>query len=169
MTIKKYFFDRRKRDRFDVNEGGFVEFNKPYKPRLFNLGKPRTAKSAPIIDISFEGLAFEYVDHNMWSLDYDIFSISMKDENNKINQIPFKVVSDYAITRLPNSNYKRRCSIKFGQLTPATKLQLYSFINAHAFGKRSKKDRRQIVDPHFNDPERRKGIERRKKRVESNI
>ena len=170
MTINKYFDNRRKAERFDVKDETFVEFNKPYKPRLFNLGKPRTAISAQIIDISWEGLAFQYVDRDMWPHDYDVLSISMSHENKKkIAKIPFKAVADFPITKLPNSKSKRRCGVKFGQLTHATKIQLYAFINTHALGMRSKEDRRQFVDPHHNGSERRKRIERREIKVESNI
>jgi hypothetical protein len=171
MTINKYFGNRRKKDRFSAKEGAFVEFNKPYKPRLFNLGKPRTAiLSAQIIDISSGGLAFQYVDHEMWSHDYGVLSISISHKkNNKIVQVPFRVVSDFTITKLSNSKFKRRCGVKFGRLTYPTKFQLYSFINAHALGMRSKDDRRQFFDPHHNGSERRKRIERRKIKVASNI
>jgi len=57
MFIRSNFAERRKYNRFKVAEGAFAKF---HKPRLFKLIKPRIVKSAPIIDISLEGLAFQY-------------------------------------------------------------------------------------------------------------
>ena len=125
MVPKKSLDERRKRNRFPLKAGAFVEF---HKPRLFNLGKPHVAKSAPIIEISYEGLAFKYIDRNMWPHDFNVLSISAISETNKIDHIPFKAVSDYSMSRLPNSNFIRRCGIKFGKLTHAQKSQLYDFI-----------------------------------------
>jgi hypothetical protein len=125
MVPKKSFVERRKRNRFHLIAGTFVEF---HKPRFFNLGKPRIAKSAPIIEISYEGLAFKYVDRNMWPHNFNVLSISIIDQSNKINEIPFKAVSDFSLSRLPNSKFIRRCGIKFGKLTTDQKSQLYDLI-----------------------------------------
>ena len=59
IISKKDFVERRKQLRVKIKEGAFVEL---HKPRLFNLGKPRIIKSFSIIDISVNGLAFQYAD-----------------------------------------------------------------------------------------------------------
>ena len=131
MISKKDFVERRKQLRVKIKEGAFVEF---HKPRLFNLGKPRIIKSFSIIDMSLNGLAFQYADRNMWSYDFNQLSISktISKTDDKIEKVPFKAVSDFSVSRLANSRFIRRCGVKFGKLTLAQKSQLVSFIRNHA-------------------------------------
>jgi len=131
MTIKKHIVERRKQSRFKIKGRAFVEFQ---KHRFFKLGKPHVIKSAEIIDVSLEGLAFQYTDRNMWAHDFNELSISKTDDDIKIGNIPFKAVSDFSVSRLSNSMFIRRCGIKFGELTPAQKLQLDYFIRNHTVG-----------------------------------
>ena len=131
IVSKKDFVERRKQLRVKIKEGAFVEF---HKPRLFNLGKPRIIKSFSIIDISVKGLAFQYVDRNMWSHDFNPLSISksISKTDDKIGKVPFKAVSDFIVSRHANSILIKRCGVKFGKLTLAQKSQLVSFIRNHA-------------------------------------
>jgi len=129
MTSRKGFVERRKQDRFKVKEGAFVEF---HKPPLFQWGKPRIVKTASIIDISIDGLAFQYIDLKMLSLDFYTLSISNITGEIKINEIPFKAISDFAISRVSSSEFIRRCGIKFEKLTPNQQSQLRRLIQHYA-------------------------------------
>ena len=131
MTNRTGFKEKRKHNRFKVKDGVFVEF---HKHRFLNLGKPLIAKSAPIIDINSEGLAFQYMDRNMWTPNFDELSIlnSKTAEDIKIDKMPFKAISDFSLSRLSNSIFKRRCGIKFGKLTSNQKKQLNRFIQIYA-------------------------------------
>jgi len=140
MITRKDFVEQRRHARVRIKEGAFVEL---YKPRLFKLVKPRIANSAPIIDISGGGLAFQYTGRHMLSPDFFELTISTTTDKIKINEVPFKAVSDFPISRLSNHKFIRRRGVKFRQLTPNQKFQLDYFIKNHT-----------IVD-------RRSGIERR--------
>jgi len=129
MISGKSFIEQRKHHRFKVKEGAFVGF---YKPRVFKLGKPRLIKSAPIIDISLEGLAFQYTDFDMWSPNFDELSISKTDDEIKIGKVPFKAISDFLASRFSDSTFIRRRGVKFGKLTPNQKNHLRRFIQNQA-------------------------------------
>jgi hypothetical protein len=111
-----------------LKEGVFVEF---YKPYLFNLGSPRIVNNSQITEISNGGLGFKYVDHKMWSLDLNELNISDNINEIKIDKIPFKILRDFPISKLPNSKYLRKCGVKFGVLTSDQKSSLYSLIHTH--------------------------------------
>ena len=100
-----------------------------YKPRRFNLGNPHIVNHAQITEISEGGLGFVYVDREMWSLDLNELTISDNINKTKIDKIPFKVLRDFPITKLPNSKYLRKCGVKFGELTSDQKYSLYSLFH----------------------------------------
>ena len=131
MKNRKGFIEKRRWNRFKVKTGVFAEF---FKPRFLNLGKPHLVRSAPIIDVSLEGLSFQYIDRNMWSPNFNELTISnsVTTDEIKIDKVPFKAVSDFPITRLPNFIFKRRCGVKFEKLTLNQKHQLQSFIQNYA-------------------------------------
>lgn len=160
MIIRSNFADRRKHNRFKVNEGVLAEF---YKPRLFKLGKSRIVKSAQIVDISLEGLSFQYTGRNMWPTDFNELTISNAAAEIKISVVPFKTISDFATSRLPNSKFSRRCGVKFGKLRPIQKDQLHYFIqdHTHPTDRRTGKDRRHLDPSKYSSLEKRNKIERR--------
>lgn len=163
MHSKKNFVEKRNHKRFEVKEGAFVEF---YKPRLFNLGRPRLVKYAQIINISEGGLGFVYVDRKMWLLDSQELTISDYNNEIKIDKVPFKILRDFPQSKLIGSKSLRKCGVKFGELTSDQKSKLYSFIHAttaskHTMDRRFGKDRRQIDAPHHDVSNKRSSIERR--------
>lgn len=166
MKNLEYFVQRRKQDRLKVKEGAFVEF---HKPGIMKLSKPRIIKSAPIISISKTGLEFQYIDHKMWSTNFKELSITMAGDDNVIREVPFKVVSDYAISKHSRAKFIRRCGVKFGKLTSSQKSFLDSFIESHTVhdyttDRRGGEERRKGEGIQFNGPDMRRGNERRKKR-----
>jgi len=166
LTIKKHFVERRKKNRFKVKEGALVQF---YKPPRFKLGKPRVIKSAPIIDISVGGLRFEYIARNMWPHNFDSLVISKASDKTRIDNVPFKAVSDFPISTLPNSTTLRSCGVKFMGLSPNQKSYLDSFIRDYTISnqtgdRRASPDRRSEDAPQYNDTEKRSGKERRRNR-----
>lgn len=142
MIAKNNSDERRKHNRIIIKEDAFVEF---YKPRLFKLGKPHIVKSASIIDISTGGLAFQYIDRNMWSSDLSELSISKTTDKIKIDEVRFKAVSDFSISRLSNSKFTRRRGVEFGKLTSTQKIQLIQLIQNQKIGdRRSGIERRRL-------------------------
>ncbi len=120
--------EKRKKDRFRAEKGAVVEFS---KPRFFNLGKPRVIRSAPIVDISKGGLAFEYRDQKMWSVDFDNLSIALPENEVRIDRVPIKIISDKTVGDSVSTVNSRRCGVKFSQLSIEQKSQLLYFINHH--------------------------------------
>ena len=127
LPCKEDFIERRKHKRFKVKEGAFVEFD---KPRFFILDKPLVVRHAPLIDISRGGLAFKYVNREMWLHDYDELTISKRNNETKIDKVPFKVRSDCIIARISDSSSMRRCGVKFGNLNSNQRKNLFSFMDA---------------------------------------
>lgn len=163
MSPKRNIIERRKHNRFGVEDGVTVEF---LKPRFFKLGKPRVIKSARMIDISLEGLAFEYVDQNMWSPNFNELSIKKVSGATKLDRLPFKALSDFSTYKLPNAMQVRRCGAKFGQLTQGQQKRLRYFIQDHAISsylaeRRSGEDRRRLNVIRYDVLDRREGAERR--------
>lgn len=120
--------EKRKQDRFQVEAGAVVEFS---KPRFLNLGKPRVVKSAPIVNISGGGLAFEYEGRKMWSVEYQDLSITLKDGILRIENLPIKVISDRMVGNPLVSDRKRRCGVRFNSLSPEQKSQIRYILHHH--------------------------------------
>ena len=125
MTTLKSFIERRKHKRFKTEEGTFAEF---HKRRLLKIGKPRLAKSVQITDISFGGIGFQYTDREMWPINFDTLTITNVSDEIRIDNIPFKIVSDFPISRLENSKSMRRCGVKLDELTSNKSSDLSAFI-----------------------------------------
>jgi hypothetical protein len=110
---RKDFDEQRKQERVKVKKGVSVVFR---KPRFFKWFKPRTEKLATITDISLGGLRAQYVAGEMWTHEFDKLSIVTDDDKIKIDNIPFKVISDFPVSYLPNSKNLRKFGVKFVEL-----------------------------------------------------
>ena len=95
--------------------------------KRFVLWKQEKTKFA-VIDVSMGGLRAQYVGPDMHLYEKNILSIETDDGNIKIEDIPFKVITDYKFTRLPDNSYLRRCGIQFGKLSEYHKQQLVKLI-----------------------------------------
>ena len=97
------------------------------KPKFFKFLKPQTTKFA-ILDVSMGGLQAQYVGTDMHQYEKNILSIETDDGAIKIENIPFKVITDYNYTHLPDNTYLRRCGIKFGKLSKNHIQQVKEFV-----------------------------------------
>jgi hypothetical protein len=159
MTISKYFVELRKQNRFKIREGIIVAFQ---KPRLFNLGKPRIVKTAPIIDINRRGLSFQYIGHKMWPAGFNKLSILKTTDEIEIDNVPYVVVSDFKASNFTKSKPIRKCGVKFGELTiNQTILLNHLLLNYTSMTKRPGNGRRMLNNPKYNGLERRSVNERR--------
>lgn len=162
MATTKGFVERRKYKRFKADET-VAEF---YKSRFFKIGKPRLVKSVPVVDISYGGIGFQYVARDMWPIDFDTLTISNVPDEISIDNVPFKTVADFPISKGANSKSTRRCCVKFGDLTPKQQSDLSALIQKLAISnqvidRRTGKERRTFDAPYHDGSERRKGKERR--------
>ncbi|MBW1903425.1 MAG: hypothetical protein JRJ20_17640 [Deltaproteobacteria bacterium] len=170
MTTVKSFVERRKHKRFRAEEGTLAEF---HKTRFFKIGKPRLVKSIPISDISSGGIGFQYSARDMWPIKFDTLTISNAPDEIRIDNVPFKTVSDFPISRPVSSKSMRRCGVKFGELTSIQKSDLSALIQKHTISnhvidRRTAADPRKFDGPGYNDLGKRKERERRKIKLEKN-
>jgi hypothetical protein len=124
MTTMKKLVDRRRQERFQVQEGASVGLG----PHYNNVGQ--------IIDLSMGGLAFHYAgskesSRRLWKLD-----ILLTDGNFYLGKVPFGIISDFEITDKEPSDptTTRRSSVQFGNLTHYQKYLLGYFIENHTIG-----------------------------------
>jgi len=97
------------------------------QPKFFKFLKPNTTKFA-IVDISIGGLQAQYVGTDMHQYEKNILSIETADGATRIENIPFKVITDYNYTNLPDNTYLRRCGLKFCELSENQIQQIKEFI-----------------------------------------
>lgn len=124
--------ERRRWKRFGVH-GAFVMVP---KPSLMRLGKPVFVKLGPIKNIGMKGLAMHYVEKNEKLLRRATsLSIAFPGDGIIVDRIPFTVVNDFEVTRLPGvsktSENVRHLCVYFQRLLPMQKVQLEHFINEY--------------------------------------
>lgn len=113
-------WERRGRKRFPVKEGCLIILgNEPIKPWQ-------------ILDISEEGLAFRYIGGAEDTKSISRLDILTRDVALCIEKIPFQVISDLEMTGPGSRFYSlKRCSGKFGLLTPEQNGQLGTLIKTY--------------------------------------
>jgi len=115
--------ERRRHKRYQVRNGAYT----------VNSSKPGL-----IVDISFGGMSFNYIDRKEWPEEtFRLDIVFGPEEEFRLTDIPYRVVSDRINgDRLRDSSLvvKRR-GIEFGELTPEQRVQLEYFIKNHAINK----------------------------------
>jgi len=120
--------EQRKLARYKLNTSASVHLK---RQRSFKLLRPQIAKFV-IVDISLGGCRAQYVAADMYPYKHDVLSIVTKDGKIIIENIPFKIITDYKCTRLPDDTYLRRCGLKFGNLSDRHKQQLNNLIRDYS-------------------------------------
>ena len=118
---RKKSTERRKLKRFQVQDGAFAVV----RPEFTRLGQ--------IINISYEGLAFQYAvtaNQENGASELDVF---LKGDGFYLENMSFETVSDRRATRKSSKGFLplRRCSVRFKDLTGAQIAQLEYFIQNH--------------------------------------
>ncbi len=104
-------------------------------PRIFVGVGPHFTKVGRLRNLSTDGFSFRYVGSkkpssgsyvDIFTLEGDLFFTSL----------PINIVSDIEVGEKapPSAITTRRCSVKFGELTPPLKAELERFIKDHAIG-----------------------------------
>lgn len=123
MSKGKKLVERRRQKLFRVLRTVFVAV----RPHFDTVGR--------LIDIGMDGLAFAYLDiekRPRKSLELDIFS---KDGDFYLQTIPCETISDLKAYESPfGPIIMRKCTVRFGDLTPDQKAQLEKFIQDHTIG-----------------------------------
>jgi hypothetical protein len=112
--------DRRKRRRWRVQDGAFV------------ILSPSDAGVGRVIDISIEGLSFDYVTTQEPSGEPTELQIFVTDSPFRLYNIPCKTITDFKTFEIPQTrSHKRRSGIQFGDLTEGQKSQLEYFMQKY--------------------------------------
>ncbi len=110
--------DRRLRPRFTAPERALIAVSGDY------FGLPYT-----LSNISMGGMAFLYLNDSSLILNDSQMDIYLNEEL-LISRLPVMVVSDQRLDDY--FKLKRRCSVRFVELSQAQRVQLQAFINNHA-------------------------------------
>jgi hypothetical protein len=124
MTNRQEKVERRKHQRFQVQDGAFAVFT------------PGFCNWSQIIDISMGGLAFFYTGvEQLPNASFDL-GISLANVGFYLGKLPFKVVSDLEIANKVANGFRttRRCGVEFGKLTLNQISQLEYFIGKYTIG-----------------------------------
>lgn len=109
--------DRRKLRRLRVQDGAFV------------ILRPSDAGVGRLIDISIDGLSFDYVTTREPSGEPTELDIFVTDSPFRLYKIPCKTITDFKAFEIPETpSHRRRSGIQFGELTESQKSQLQYFI-----------------------------------------
>jgi hypothetical protein len=120
MTNSKAQVERRKHKRFRVEHGAYVICQMP------DIGAGR------LINISMNGLGFEYVSSQPPSIDGTELEIYLGHGGFRLYGIPYKPLWDLVTHEVPAVSLRiRQCGTEFGELTPQQASQLEYFIQHH--------------------------------------
>ena len=99
---------------------------------------PNYDRLGQILDMGMRGLTFRYIAQRKPSKDSSMLDIFTVDHDFFLRQIPFTTVADQETREdIPYSRLKiRKCSVKFGLLTPFQKSQLTYFLNHYTTRRR---------------------------------
>jgi hypothetical protein len=115
--------ERRQCKRFQVEDGAYI------------ILKPFDGRVGRILDISIDGLTFDYVSGEQPSNMPNELDITMANGTCRLRNVPCKIISDFEteyVHLVPLSI--RRCGVQFGDLTPDQISQLEYFIHNHTVG-----------------------------------
>ena len=117
---KKPIEERRKYKRYRADSGSLV------------MLKPNTCGVGQIIEISAGGLTFDYMTAKSPSMDATELRIFVPGSSFRLNGIPCQGIWDLGLYEVPRTSLvKRRCRVKFGELTPQQASQIACFIERH--------------------------------------
>jgi len=113
--------ERRRYPRYQVKENAFAVIN------------PEPVRLVPILDIALGGAGVFVNNEDQWQTKSSKLEIMVADCSFYLANIAFASISDCQAFPANPSNLieGRRCSIKFGTLTPSQKSELKYFIRNH--------------------------------------
>ena len=116
--------ERRQHTRYRVNDDAFAIIN------------PEPVKLVPILDIAIDGIGVYVNNEDKWLKNATKIEIMVADCSFYLENLPFESISDSKALPASSTNILdgRRCSLKFGRLTPSQKSQLKYFIRNYTQG-----------------------------------
>ncbi len=116
--------DRREQTRYKVNDAAYAIIN------------PEPFKLVPILDITMKEIGVYVNNGDPWLNNASKLEIMVADCSFYLENIPFEPISDFKAFPADSSDLLdgRRCSLKFGNLTPGQKSELNFFIRNYTQG-----------------------------------
>ncbi|MBT3310859.1 MAG: hypothetical protein HN737_07745 [Desulfobacterales bacterium] len=152
MAAKKGSAKRRKWKRYESRWVMTVVFE---KSSLLNFGKTSFIKLGPVVDISMNGLAVQYIGDKKRNDKTSVLSVLGPDEEILLDSIPYTIVSEDHSVELPDLKKIWNRTVQFGNLTPVHKFQLKQLIEKFTkelnVERRAGADRRQFDDPQYDE------------------
>jgi len=124
---RRQYVEKRKRSRFKVKGGLVAEL---YKAQFFKLKRKWTAKQVEILDLSTSGVRLQYWGQGMRTPDFELLSLGLVEDGRKVEDLPFKVITDHKISDHPEGGQVRECGLKFLSLSSDQKARL-SYLIQH--------------------------------------
>jgi hypothetical protein len=113
--------ERRRHKRFRIRNGAFVILD------------PSDTGAGRLIDISVNGLTFDYVASQEPPIEETELQISLTYSGFRLYGVPCKAIWNLVTYEIPTTSlHTRRCGVQFGDLTPQQASQLEYFIQNHA-------------------------------------
>jgi hypothetical protein len=120
MPNDKATDDRRKRGRLRLQDVAFV------------ILSPSDAGVGRLIDISLDGLSFDYVTTQEPSGEPNELEIFVTDSAFRLYRIPCRTITDLKTFEIPQTrSHRRRSGVQFTDLTPTQKSQIQYFIQKY--------------------------------------
>jgi hypothetical protein len=124
MQTSSQVAERRRDKRFKVLDGGVALVTPP---------GPHSTIVGNIIDISMNGLAFQYLSDKPIPAGATELTIASARDKFYLRGLPVKAISDFEIAKVPfGSLSPRRHGLEFGDLTAEQASHLGNFIATHA-------------------------------------
>jgi hypothetical protein len=121
MVKQKEAVEQRQHKRFRVQDGAIIIF------------KPSDAGMGRLIDISMGGLTFDYLTSQAPpTVEAAKLDILLTDSAFGLYDVPCQSIWELTIyEKPPTSKYRKRCGVKFGELTSEQRRLLEYFIEKH--------------------------------------
>jgi len=136
--------NRRIHQRYRAKSGSFallrstsIELNRIRDMGMGEIGfaviRSRPIKMGQIINISKNGLAFEYLERQSKSIEVFKLDLLYAEDAYYLGKLLFRPIFDYAVdAEIPFDSFTiRRCGVEFGELTAQQESKLEYFLNQH--------------------------------------
>jgi hypothetical protein len=137
--------ERREHKRFIAKSGTFallrstsIELSKIRDMGMgeiaFAVIKSKPVKMGQIVNISLDGLAFDYIEHRDEAVQVFKLDILFAADAFYLDKLLFRTIFDYAmVPKIPLNTFTiRRCGVQFGELDRLQKSRLEYFMSKHA-------------------------------------
>jgi hypothetical protein len=122
---RREYEEKRKYKRFKVKGGLFVDL---YQTRLFKLKRKWSVSQVEILDFNTRGIRLQYLGSGTRALNFETLSIGTIGNEGRVQDLPFKVITDHKVSDHPDGGQVRECGLQFHTLTSNQKARLSYFI-----------------------------------------